>query len=72
MDVKIIPSGKYAVFTHKGKVDDLRITYDYIFGTWIFKTDLKLYTRDDFELYGEKFLGRENEDSIIKIYIPVK
>ena len=72
MDTKIVKKGKYAVFTHKGNVEDLRITYDYVWGTWIFKTDLELDNRDDFELYGKNFYGRENKNSSIDIFIPVK
>lgn len=72
MDKKILKEGKYARFLHKGTVFDLTITYNYIWGTWILKTDRELDTRDDFEIYGKNFLGRSCKDSIIEIYIPIK
>lgn len=34
MEEKTLAYGKYAVFTHKGKMDNLKMTYDYIGGTW--------------------------------------
>lgn len=69
---KTIPAGKYAVFTHKGKLTDVLKTYQYIWGTWALLTNETIDNRDDFELYDERFTGRENLDSEIDIYIPVK
>lgn len=34
MHTKTISGGRYAVFTHKGIIQDLTKTYDYIFGSW--------------------------------------
>lgn len=72
MTTKILKGGKYAVFTHRGKVDTLRMTYDYIWGTWLICSGIELDQRDDFELYNERFLGIDKEDSVIEIYIPIK
>lgn len=72
VDVKIIPGGRYAVFTHKGTVATLLKTYDYIWGSWVLFTKEKLDEREDFEIYDKRFLGADNVDSQIDIYIPVK
>ncbi len=69
---KTIPDGRYAVFTHKGKVADLLKTYDYIWGSWILSSRETLDEREDFEVYDERFLGADDPQSQIDIYIPVK
>lgn len=70
--VKTIPAGKYAVFTHKGSLSDILKTYQYIWGTWAMLTSETIDNRDDFELYDERFSGRENDNSEVDIYIPIK
>jgi AraC family transcriptional regulator len=72
MEVKTMPGGKYAVFTHKGKLDTLSMTYDYIWGTWVLCSGYELDLRDDFEFYDERFLGPEHNLSKLDICIPVK
>lgn len=72
MVMKTIPAGKYAVFTHKGPLNNILKTYQYIWGTWAVLTSEIIDTRDDFELYDIRFTGRENESSEIDIYIPLK
>lgn len=69
---KTIPAGKFAVFTHKGSLNDILKTYQYIWGTWVLLTDETIDNRDDFELYDERFMGKENENSEVDIYIPIK
>lgn len=69
---KTIPAGKFAVFTHRGPLSCILKTYQYIWGTWALLTSDTIDERDDFELYDDRFKGRENVDSEIDIYIPVK
>lgn len=69
---KTIKGGKYAVFTHIGSLESLDKTYEYIWGTWFLSSKEKLDIRDDFEVYDERFLGPNNVDSQIDIYIPIK
>ncbi len=69
---KTIPAGKYAVFTHRGLLGELLKTYEYIWGTWVLLTKEILDWRGDFELYDKRFLGRDNEQSEMDIYIPIK
>lgn len=72
MDTKVIPPGKFAVFTHTGSIAKLGITYDYIWGTWVPCSGVEVDQRDDFELYDQRFLGPENEESQMEIWVPVK
>jgi AraC family transcriptional regulator len=69
---KTLGGGKYAVFTHKGKINTLQMTYDYIWGTWVLCSGFEIDQRDDFEFYNERFLGPDNDLSELDIYIPVK
>ncbi len=72
MIAKVIPQGKYVVFTHKGSIGKLQETYEYIWGTWIPLSKVEIDMRDDFELYDERFKGANNHLSEIDIYIPIK
>lgn len=69
---KTIPAGKFAVFTHKGSLDNMLKTYQYIWGTWALLTSEIMDIREDFELYDDRFVGKENENSEVDIYIPIK
>lgn len=69
---KVIPGGRYAVFTHRGTLRMLPQTFDYIWGTWFLTTKEELDWREDFELYDERFLGYDHPDSEVDLYIPVK
>ncbi|MNW67141.1 Bacterial transcription activator, effector binding domain [compost metagenome] len=72
MNTKIIPGGKYAVFTHKGTIANLIKTYDYIWRSWVLFAKETLDDREDFEIYDKRFLGADDADSQIDIYIPIK
>lgn len=72
MEKKIIPGGRYAVFTHKGPVDALLKTYDFIWGSWALFTKETLDDREDFEIYDKRFLDAFHPDSQIDICIPIK
>lgn len=71
-DVKLLPGGKYAMFIHCGPIKDIDKSYEFIWNTWLQTSkeqlDLKRY---DFELYGENFLGENNQYSVIYIYVPL-
>lgn len=69
---KTLRAGRYAVFTHTGSLKNLMKTFDYIWGTWLTGTKEQLDDREDFELYDERFLGYDNPESQMDIYIPIK
>lgn len=69
---KILPAGKYAVFTHRGSLSMLPQTFEYIWGTWFLTTKEELDLREDFELYDDRFLGYDHPNSEVDLYIPVR
>ncbi|MEM5818430.1 MAG: GyrI-like domain-containing protein, partial [Desulfitobacterium hafniense] len=69
---KVIPGGRYAVFTHRGTLRMLPQTFDYIWGTWFLTTKEEMDWREDFELYDERFLGYDHPDSEVDLYIPIR
>ncbi|OGS07556.1 MAG: hypothetical protein A2270_09840 [Elusimicrobia bacterium RIFOXYA12_FULL_51_18] len=71
MALRTIPAQKYAVFTHKGSLDNLRFTLEYIYGTWVAKCGYELAQGPDLELYDHRFKFGQ-QDSELDIYVPVK
>jgi AraC family transcriptional regulator len=67
MITKVIPPSKYAVFTHKGSIEELKNTYNYIYGAWLPYSGYQLAELDTIELY-----NFDNQNSILDIYIPIK
>jgi AraC family transcriptional regulator len=70
--VKMIPHGKYLRFIHKGLANKVGYTYKYIYNQYLPDTDHRLTKPFNFELYGERCLGPDNEKSESEIYIPVE
>ncbi|GAB2027032.1 AraC family transcriptional regulator [Lactovum odontotermitis] len=74
---KIIPGGRYAVFTHRGTLTRLMQSFDYIWGTWSLQLKMKSGeaiddAREAFEMYDARFLGYDHPDSEVDLYIPMK
>jgi len=72
MESRVIPAGKYAVFTHKGPMSTIKATYDYIYRTWLPASGCELRPADDFALYGPRFKSPESIENEVDICIPVK
>lgn len=81
-EVKNVPEGmvtcklvkaKYAVFTHKGSLDSLPGTINYIWGTWIPKNLAGYRHADapDFEVYDSRF-DPESRSGKFEICVPVE
>jgi len=73
MKGKAISPGKYIVFTHKGLLDNLKETYDNIYGKWIPEANLKPVEGLeglDFELYDNRFMDG-SPDSEFDIYVKI-
>ena len=65
-----IPSQSYAVFTHKGAVDKIGASYDYIYGAWFPKSGMEPADGPDFEKYDERFkYGADSSE--LDLYVPV-
>jgi len=72
MVTRTIPKNRYAVFTHKGELANLRETYGYIYGTWLPGSGYGLVKEGyDFELYDERFDPADQKNSETDIYIPI-
>lgn len=66
-----IPAGRYAVFTHKGSLDFLSDTVDYIFGTWAEETGELQVGAPDFERYDDRF-NPETATGEMEYWVPVE
>jgi AraC family transcriptional regulator len=73
MDYCEIPKAKYAIFTHKGSLQRLPETINYVWGTWIPKNieQHRHANMPDFELYDSRFDPR-TESGEFDIYIPIE
>jgi len=69
---KTIPAARYAVFEHKGGVEGIHDLFQYIYKEWLPTSEFELAYPFDMEVYDERFLGIDNSESILSIYVPVK
>jgi len=65
-----VPAQEYAIFTHKGSLDTLSTTNDYIWKTWLPKSGLELADAPDIEAYGSRW-DASSENGEIDIYVPI-
>jgi AraC family transcriptional regulator len=72
MELIKIPTCKYAVFRHKGKFDKFGLSYVYIYGSWFPKSGYKVSNSPDLEWYDNRFLGADDDNSEIDIYISIE
>lgn len=71
MEVREIPAGRYAVFVHKGKLDTLNHTMNFIYASWLPRSGEQLRDAPEVEIYGERF-DPSSDDSEMEICIPVQ
>lgn len=71
MVLKKLPKQLVAVFTHKGPVEKLSETYNYIFEEWLPNSQYEHVKAPDLEWYDDRFKFGE-EDSEMDIHIPVR
>lgn len=65
-----LPDSRYAVFTHKGPLENLPHTVNYIWGTWLPSCPYQQADGPDFELYDSRF-NCDTMDGEIDIYVPI-
>ncbi len=66
-----IPAQKYAVATHKGTLDTLMDTYNYLYTDWLKNSEYELSPSAEIEWYDHRFkFGCE--DSELDLYIPIR
>ncbi len=66
---KNTPPSKYAVFAHKGSLNRLKTTYDYIYGAWLPYSGYEVAELDTIEVYDTASVSH---DMNFEIYIPIK
>jgi Uncharacterized protein conserved in bacteria len=65
-----IPSGNYAIFTHRNSIEKILETYRYIYGIWLPKSKHELIEdAPNIELYDERYYNPHPE---VDIYIAIK
>jgi AraC family transcriptional regulator len=69
--VKSIPPLKCARFVHRGSRDDLRLTLDYIYQTWLPKSGERLSHSLEIESYGRD-VSAAWRNAELEIYIPIE
>jgi AraC family transcriptional regulator len=67
-----LPAVDCMVFTHRGSVRLLPQTYRYIYGTWLTREGFEPAASFDFEYYGRLFLGVDDPESLVEIFVPVR
>lgn len=68
MVTKVVPSGKYLVYTYTGALKYLGQFYCRIFSEWLPASGHEIDSRPQLELYDDRFMSSGEFD----IYIPVK
>ena len=71
METLIIPTGKYAVFIHKGAAAKANETYQAIFTQWLPNSEYKVDERPHFAVMSEKY-KKDDPDSEEEIWIPIQ
>ena len=73
MVAREIPDATYAVFTHRGSLENLKVTYGYIYGEWARSQGPDVIAENyDFEFYNERFDLAGSAESELYIFIPVR
>jgi AraC family transcriptional regulator len=69
--MRTLPSSKYARFIHKGPREHLPLTRDYIYQTWLPKSDQCLSFPMEIEQYEQATISPDDDDAETAIYIPI-
>lgn len=71
MEGFILPRGLYVVFLYKGSPSEGAKAFEYIFGTWMPKSEYLLDDRPHFEILRDKYKNND-PSSEEEIWIPIK
>lgn len=71
METTTLPGGRYVVFLYRGSSSEAAKAFEYIFGTWIPKSDYVIDQRPHFEILGEQYKNAD-ANSAEEIWIPIK
>lgn len=68
MEAKVVPEGKYLVYTYSGSLKDIGNFYNDIFAKFIPGSGYEIDYRPQLELYDNRFMNNGEFD----VYIPIK
>jgi AraC family transcriptional regulator len=68
---RVVPAGRYAMFTHKGPINRLEQTMKEIYLAWLPKSKVQLRDAPHLELYDERF-AHDSDQSEFDILLPVR
>ena len=71
MLMRRLPGGRYAKFAHRGRVEQVDRTVNYIYGSWLVRSGLRHSYGADIEFYGADYHPTA-EGSVIHYAIPVQ
>lgn len=60
------------MFTHTGSLENLGLSYDYIYGVWAMSSKYQLDNRESYEIYDGQVRTYTNVKNRVLIYIPIK
>lgn len=66
-----VPAQKYAVFSHRGTVEQIADSFQAIYAGLLAQRGLEPKNGIDFERYDARFLGPDDPASEVDLYIPV-
>lgn len=69
--LKSICGGKYAVFMHKGKPENLIDLYNAIFGKWLYSSDIRLRDEPIFQKFLNNKYEVSEEELLAEVYVPI-
>lgn len=73
MSAKVVPENTYACFEFKGAISpNLAEFFQKVYNEWLPDSGYELAGPYDIERYDERFLGVDNEDSVMEILIPIR
>jgi AraC family transcriptional regulator len=68
---KVLPAQKYAKFTHRGSLESLNNTVNFIYSTWLNNADYEYANFPDIEIYNSDY-NPKNADSVMYYCVPIK
>lgn len=71
LERRTLPSARYARFAHRGKVQELDQTVNYIYSSWLARSGMRHTYGADIELYGAQY-HPEAAHSVVHYAIPVR
>jgi AraC family transcriptional regulator len=69
--VQKIPSSEYASFTHRGTIDTIGLTRDYIYQTWLATSERQPAGEYELVIFDDRFRGFDDAESEFFICVPL-